>query len=165
METKKYTIYCQTTSVEATQQMGNQIGEWLRSENQSMCIALIGDLGTGKTHMSKGIGKGFGVTSEMTSPTFSLMNTYDVEGSRLYHFDLYRIESVDELENIAFCEYTEDQISIVEWANLFETEIPEETIWITIESIDEGTRRIQLSSDVVNEEVLQKLGGQYVVGY
>ena len=127
-------------------------------------MALIGDLGTGKTHMSQGISKGLGVSEDITSPTFSLMNTYMTLAGEIYHFDLYRMDDVSELENIGFYEFTEDQVAIVEWADKFEDELPDETLWIHIDSIDTHSRRITLESDVLDAETLNTLGGMYVVG-
>ncbi len=127
-------------------------------------MALIGDLGTGKTHMSQGIAKGLGVSEDITSPTFSLMNTYMTLAGEIYHFDLYRMDDVSELENIGFYEFTEDQVAIVEWADKFEDELPDETLWIHIDSIDTHSRRITLESDVLDAETLNTLGGMYVVG-
>ena len=82
----------------------------------------------------------------------------------IYHFDLYRMDDVSELENIGFYEFTEDQISIVEWADKFSDELPEETLWIRIVSIDEHSRAITLKSDLIDHETLVEIGGIYVVG-
>ena len=104
----KVQVHLKTHTVEDTQQFGQLLGAWVKHNGHPLCIALIGDLGTGKTHLSQGIAKGFGVTEEITSPTFAIMNTYDVNRTHLYHFDLYRLEDVSELENIGFYEYTEE---------------------------------------------------------
>lgn len=160
----KYKVTLETHSVEDTQCFGNQLGQWVKQSGNPLCIALIGDLGTGKTHMSQGIAKGLGVMEEITSPTFSLMNTYMTLLGEIYHFDLYRMDDVSELENIGFYEFTEDQVAIVEWADKFEDELPDETLWIHIDSIDTHSRRITLESDVLDAETLNTLGGMYVVG-
>ena len=136
----------------------------MKESSNPLCIALIGDLGTGKTHMSQGIAKGLGVVEEITSPTFSLMNTYMTVTGEIYHFDLYRMDDVSELENIGFYEFTEDQISIVEWADKFIDELPDETLWIHIDSIDAHSRHVTIESDVLDVETLNALGGTYVVG-
>ena len=154
----KNKVTLETYSVEDTQCFGERLGQC------PLCIALIGDLGTGKTHMSQGIAKGLGVSEDITSPTFSLMNTYMTLAGEIYHFDLYRMDDVSELENIGFYEFTEDQVAIVEWADKFEDELPDETLWIHIDSIDTHSRRITLESDVLDAETLNTLGGMYVVG-
>ena len=80
-------VQLETHTVEDTQQFGQLLGRWVKESGEPLCIALIGDLGTGKTHLSQGIAKGFGVTEEITSPTFAIMNTYDVDRTHLYHFE------------------------------------------------------------------------------
>lgn len=160
----KYKVTLETHSVEDTQCFGNQLGQWVKQSGNPLCIALIGDLGTGKTHMSQGIAKGLGVMEEITSPTFSLMNTYMTLLGEIYHFDLYRMDYVSELENIGFYEFTEDQISIVEWADKFIDELPNETLWIRIISLDDCSREITLESNLLDVETLRALGGKYVVG-
>ncbi|ETI99579.1 MAG: ATPase, YjeE family, partial [Veillonella dispar DORA_11] len=74
----KVQVHLKTYTVEDTQQFGKLLGAWVKQNGNPLCIALVGDLGTGKTHLSQGIAKGFGVTEEITSPTFAIMNTYDV---------------------------------------------------------------------------------------
>lgn len=160
----KYKVTLETHSVEDTQCFGNQLGQWVKQSGNPLCIALIGGLGTGKTHMSQGIAKGLGVMEEITSPTFSLMNTYMTLLGEIYHFDLYRMDYVSELENIGFYEFTEDQISIVEWADKFIDELPNETLWIRIISLDDCSRKITLESNLLDVETLSALGGKYVVG-
>lgn len=160
----KYKVTLETHSVEDTQCFGNQLGQWVKQSGNPLCIALIGDLGTGKTHMSQGIARGLGVMEEITSPTFSLMNTYMTLLGEIYHFDLYRMDYVSELENIGFYEFTEDQISIVEWADKFIDELPNETLWIRIISLDDCSRKITLESNLLDVETLSALGGKYVVG-
>lgn len=160
----KNKVTLETYSVEDTQCLGERLGQWVKESANPLCMALIGDLGTGKTHMSQGIAKGLGVSEDITSPTFSLMNTYMTLAGEIYHFDLYRMDDVSELENIGFYEFTEDQVAIVEWADKFEDELPDETLWIHIDSIDTHSRRITLESDVLDAETLNTLGGMYVVG-
>lgn len=160
----KNIVILETHSVQDTQCFGERLGHWVKESGSPLCMALIGILGTGKTHMSQGIARGLGVSEDITSPTFSLMNTYMTLAGEIYHFDLYRMDDVSELENIGFYEFTEDQVAIVEWADKFEDELPDETLWIHIDSIDTHSRRITLESDVLDAETLNTLGGTYVVG-
>ena len=160
----KNKVTLETHSVEDTQCFGERLGQWVKDCSNPLCIALIGDLGTGKTHLSQGIAKGFGVTEEITSPTFAIMNTYDVDRTHLYHFDVYRLDDISELENIGFYEYTEDCVSIVEWADKFPDELPDETLWIYLTRIDDTRRSITLSSDYLTKDDLVDIGGPYVVG-
>ena len=94
----------------------------------------------------------------MTSPTFALMNTYEVDGSYLYHFDLYRMDLVEELETIGFYEYTEETKSLVEWASKFTDELPDTTVWIEIEISGDGSRQFTIRTDILSEETLQRIG-------
>ncbi len=159
----KNKIECQSQSVEDTQALGENIGFFLQSITTPLCIAIVGDLGTGKTHLSKGIAIGFGITEEVTSPTFSIMNTYGAINHRLYHFDLYRLTTVEELDTIGFYEYTEEQKSIVEWADMFQDELPDTTLWVQIERISETERRITLASNIVDSQQLSTIGGRICI--
>ena len=154
MNTIQYTTHC----VEETLALGRSLGRFIKDYESPICIALDGTLGAGKTHFSQGIAKGFGVTEEVTSPTFALMNTYEVDGSNLYHFDLYRMDLVEELETIGFYEYTEETKSVVEWASKFEKELPDTTVWITIDVNTDGSRQFTVRTDLLSEETLQCIG-------
>ena len=152
------TIQYTTHSVEETLALGRSLGRFIKDYESPICIALDGTLGAGKTHFSQGIAKGFGVTEEVTSPTFALMNTYEVDGIYLYHFDLYRMDLVEELETIGFYEYTEETKSLVEWASKFTDELPDTTVWIEIEISDDGSRQFTVRTDIFSAETLQRIG-------
>ncbi len=96
-------------------------------------IAMYGDLGAGKTAFVQGLAKALGITSNITSPTFTIINEY--EGRLpLYHFDVYRIADCDEMYEIGYDEYISgDGVCIIEWAELIEEMIPENAVWIKIE--------------------------------
>jgi tRNA threonylcarbamoyladenosine biosynthesis protein TsaE len=80
-------------------------------------VACYGDLGSGKTRFIKGICEGLGVREHVASPTFTIINVYNAGGNTIYHFDLYRINSLDELYELGFEEYTNsDGICLIEWA-------------------------------------------------
>ncbi len=106
------------------------------------CLALIGDLGTGKTTISQMVGKALGVKSAMPSPTFALMNEYDLDKGKLIHSDVYRLADEEELYEIGFEEYFNDEnIIIVEWADLimpFLREYSQHLIVIEIDYAEEG---------------------------
>jgi tRNA threonylcarbamoyladenosine biosynthesis protein TsaE len=131
-------------SVEKTEKIGNQIGKLV---NKGDIICLMGNLGTGKTHLTKGIAKGLDIQDHITSPTFNIVNEY--EGRiKLFHFDVYRVNDPDEIAAIGFDEYIfGDGVSIIEWANYIEELIPEESLKITIEKIpelNENARKIKM---------------------
>ena len=109
-------------------------------------VALVGDLGAGKTHFSKGIALGLDCTDPVTSPTFSLVNEYLTGRIPIYHFDFYRIETSDELEQIGWEEYLDqDGVVIVEWADKFPDCMPGESLWCRIEIPRDGSREITFS--------------------
>ncbi len=107
-------------------------------------FALIGELGAGKTIVAKGIARGMGITDEITSPTFTLMEIYEA-AVPLYHFDLYRISSHDELDQLFFEEYWEgDGISVIEWADRALDRLPASRITVTIGYMNETSRSITI---------------------
>lgn len=113
-------------------------------------VCLDGDLGVGKTVFAKGFAKGLGIEEEITSPTFTIVNTYEGERT-LHHFDMYRISDISELEEIGYEEYFfSDAICLIEWASLVEDIIPSDAIKIEIEKdLEQGLeyRRIRMTGE------------------
>ncbi len=134
----KYLNEIISKSTEETFNLGFQLGKSARIGD---IFALTGELGTGKTILTKGIAKGLGIDEEITSPTFTLLEIYPAE-TPFYHFDLYRIESQAELDHLGFEEYWEgDGVSVIEWADKA-GELSGNIIKIKIEYLDEKRRRI-----------------------
>ncbi len=129
--------------LEETKEFGIKLGQILEGGD---IVCLNGDLGAGKTTLTKSIGLGLGVSDYITSPTFTLINEYR---GRLpvYHFDVYRLENVDELYDLGFDEYFYGKgISIIEWAEKIEKLLPKERIVLNIEKgIDIDERRINIT--------------------
>ena len=96
--------------------------------------ALIGDLGVGKTVFTKGFARGLGIEEPVSSPTFTILQIYEEGRLPLYHFDVYRIEEPEEMEEVGFDDYIYgDGVCLIEWANRIEDILPEETIYVVIE--------------------------------
>ena len=97
-----------------TEELGRMLGLSVKS---GCVICLNGNLGAGKTHFTKGIAKALGIGDVITSPTFTIVNEYRSKGILFLHFDLYRLESYDDLESIGFEEYMDqDAVSVIEWS-------------------------------------------------
>ncbi|MBP3626671.1 MAG: tRNA (adenosine(37)-N6)-threonylcarbamoyltransferase complex ATPase subunit type 1 TsaE [Clostridia bacterium] len=106
-------------------------------------IAYKGGLGMGKTCFTRGVAKGLGYSGNVTSPTFDLINEYIGGRLSLYHFDMYRIESWEDLYSCGFFEYIESEgIVAVEWSENIENALPENTYFIEISRIDDTVREI-----------------------
>jgi len=119
-------------TVEETEKLGIQLGNLANSGD---IICLVGDLGTGKTHLTKGIAKGLSIDEHITSPTFNIVNEYDGR-LKFYHFDVYRVNDPDEIAAIGFDEYIfGGGVSVIEWANYIEEIIPKESLTITLEKV------------------------------
>ena len=135
----------ETNNPEATEALGEKLGREARA-GQIYCLS--GDLGVGKTVFTKGFAKGLGITEHVTSPTFAIVNEY--EGRLpLYHFDVYRIGDVEEMEEIGYedCFYGEG-VCLIEWADLIQEILPPDVIAIEIEkNLEKGFdyRKITIS--------------------
>ena len=124
-------ITIESNSAEETFALGQKIGERVKP---GTIISLTGDLGVGKTVFTQGLAKGLGIMEPVNSPTFTIVQVY--EGGRLpfYHFDVYRIGDIEEMEEIGYDDYFFGQgICLIEWANLIEEILPENLIKVTIE--------------------------------
>lgn len=108
-------------------------------------VTLNGTLGAGKTQFAQGVGEGLGITKKLISPTFNIIFEYESPTLRLYHFDLYRLDDVEQLEDIDFyalSDVSTQGASLIEWAELFPEEMPEDRLDLTIEVRDSGERAI-----------------------
>ena len=110
-------------------------------------IAFRGDLGAGKTCFTRGLAKGLGYLGAVTSPTFALVNEYRGGRIPLYHFDMYRINTWDDLYSTGFFDYLDNGIIAAEWSENIEAALPKNTIYVTIEKLDNDTRKITISKE------------------
>lgn len=140
---------------EDTAKFGRRLGELLFS---GATVVLNGDLGAGKTTLSQSVGAGLGVDDYITSPTFALVNEY--EGRLpMYHMDVYRIEAVDELDDLGLDDYFySDGVSVVEWGERIERFLPEDRLELRIEKVSEMDRKVTVqASGEKFLELLEKL--------
>jgi tRNA threonylcarbamoyladenosine biosynthesis protein TsaE len=125
---------------DATVAWGRSLASSLRAGD---VIALVGNLGAGKTHATKGIVAGLGAASDVSSPTFTLVHEY--RGGRLpvFHFDFYRLNAPDEVLNIGWDDYLDSGgVTVVEWADKFPALLPDSTHWFRFEILPDGTRSV-----------------------
>ena len=123
----------------ATEALGRLLGRHLKDGD---VLCLSGDLGAGKTLLSRGIATSLGVEPEaVTSPTFAIMNVYEGKELEVRHFDLYRLNRPEELEDIGFGEYAGGEgVTLIEWAELFSEQLPEEYLQVVLRHEDAGRR-------------------------
>ena len=129
-----------SASPDETQRIGREFGADLR---QGAVVALVGQLGAGKTQFVKGLVAGIGARTEVTSPTFTLIHEYTGGRLPVYHFDFFRIEDQQSAERLGLDEYFfGDGVSIVEWADKFPDVIPVNALRISFETKSENERLI-----------------------
>lgn len=127
----------ETNSPEDTFRLGEEIG---RNAKPGEVYTLTGDLGVGKTVFTQGVAAGLGIAGPVNSPTFTILQIYEEGRLPLYHFDVYRIGDVEEMEEIGCDDYFYgDGVCLIEWAELIEEILPKDRISITIEKdLDKG---------------------------
>ena len=131
-----------TKSSEETISVASKLAKTLK---KPLVISLVGDLGAGKTTFTKGFALGLGIDENITSPTFTILNEYKGENN-LYHFDMYRLSSKEEADELGFEEYFDlsklDGITVVEWAENVKGLLPNLHTEIEIRKVDDETREI-----------------------
>lgn len=123
-----------------TENIGKMLGEKI---TDGVVIAFKGDLGMGKTCFTRGLALGLGSTDQVTSPTFALVNEYLSGRIPLYHFDMYRISGWEDLYSTGFFDYIDEgAVLACEWSENIENALPENTIFVEFNRIDDLTREI-----------------------
>lgn len=145
----EYTIT--TTSEATTQAVGGAAAPLVQPGD---VLVLTGDLGAGKTQLTKGLAAGLGVIEPVTSPTFNILLVH--EGRiPLYHFDLYRLTRSEELEDLDYWGTLEaDGVAVVEWGDRFAQSIPEQCVIVTLQVTGDESRAITLAPRGVRGEAL-----------
>ncbi len=136
-----------TYKPQETFELGREMGETAR---QGQIFCLDGDLGAGKTVFTQGFAVGLGIEEPVNSPTFTIVQQYDGGRLPLYHFDVYRIGDISEMEEIGYedCFYGEG-VCLIEWSNLIEELLPEDVVHIKIlKDLEKGFdyRRIEIEN-------------------
>ena len=137
----------ETNSPEETEALGIKLAE---QSVPGQVLTLIGDLGVGKTVFTQGFAKGLQIDEPICSPTFTIVQVYDTGRLPFYHFDVYRIGDIEEMDEIGYEDYIYgDGVSLIEWANLIEDILPESYTRVTIEkNLEKGFdyRKITIES-------------------
>lgn len=143
----KQTLDFISSSIEQTVRLGVRLGELLEIGD---IICLAGELGTGKTTLARGIGRGWGAGQRVTSPTFTLVNQYPRlrDGRTLYHVDCYRLRGEGEiitagLEDI----FDDDGVFMIEWPERIESLLSKSRLWITLRHVSETRRGLRFHSE------------------
>lgn len=124
-------IIIETNSPEETFELGKRLGEQAKP---GWIFTLVGDLGVGKTVFTQGLARGLGIEEPVSSPTFTIVQEYDTGRLPFYHFDVYRIGDIEEMEEIGYDDcFFGGGVCLVEWADLIEELIPEHAFHVTIE--------------------------------
>ena len=129
--TEMNVISIETNSPEETLEFGKKLGE---QAEPGQVYTLVGDLGVGKTLFTQGFAKGLGIAEPISSPTFTIVQEYEEGRLPFYHFDVYRIGDIEEMDEIGYEDYISGGgVSLIEWSNLIEEILPEERTEILIE--------------------------------
>jgi len=125
-------------SVKQTENLGKRIASVLKGDE---VIAMFGDLGAGKTAFTRGVASGLGFENGVSSPTFAIVNEYNAKFN-IYHFDMYRITSEDDLYSVGFYDYLGNGVLIIEWSENIEYALEDNIIRIFIKKSDVEEQRI-----------------------
>lgn len=132
-----------TQSPQETRALGRSLAQSLQPGD---VLLLFGDLGAGKSEMTRGIAEGLGVSGPVTSPSFTILNVYDDGRVPLYHFDWYRLESAEELYEMGMDEYLGgDGVAVVEWPSQCPEAIPETCLSVKLTPVGDTEREITLT--------------------
>lgn len=148
----KITTYC----AEQTMKLGETLAGIMEN---STCIYLIGEMASGKTQFTRGIARGLGLESQVCSPTFAIINTYDDGSSKLYHMDAYRLDDPEELDYIGFFDIYRNEKIVIEWADIIWDSLYDTGIAVNIlpDEKELDTRHIEIKAYPDSMHILKKL--------
>ena len=140
-----------TKSITETEDLGRRLAHIISDRTSGSFIAMYGDLGAGKTVFVRGVSAVLSPGSRVKSPTYTLVNEYRKGKRPFFHFDLYRISSVDELEGFGFYDYLKQGDCIAEWSENLGESVPDNSIKVCIEKINDTDRKITIEGLDVEE--------------
>ena len=150
------TIDFTSSSVEQTVRLGVRLGELLQMQD---VLCLSGELGAGKTALARGIGRGWGTTARVTSPTFTLIHEYprSKDGRILHHLDCYRLENEADIETIGLEDVLDGHSPVmIEWPERVGNWLPDDRLWITLTYISQTRRSLRLEAQGTRSAKLLK---------
>ena len=130
-----------SSSASETENIGKKLAKKLKGTE---VIALFGELGAGKTAFTRGLSEGLGFEDGVSSPTFALVHEYEGKFP-IFHFDMYRVTTYDDLYSTGFFDYIGNGILVIEWSENIEGVLPNDAIRITIKPLSENEREITIS--------------------
>lgn len=134
---------------DATLHAGRELGQLMQSHSDSLCVFLQGNLGAGKTTLTRGILQAFGHTSAVKSPTYTLVETYQLKGRSLHHFDLYRLKDPEELEFMGIRDYfSGNAICLIEWPEQGKNFLPQADLICKLD-YEATSRRLSIQSNLI----------------
>ena len=139
-----------TVTIKSISDLDRAAGEFLGKIGDARLLAFYGQMGAGKTTFTVALCKALGVVADkVCSPTFTIISEYlSGKGDPIYHFDFYRIKKVDEVRDISFDEYAySGYFCFMEWPELIEELLPEETVRVTIKELDNGERCLEVNGN------------------
>ena len=137
--------------------LGERLAAFLQAGD---VIALDGELGAGKTTLAQGIASGLGVAEVVNSPTFTIIHEYTSGRLPFYHFDVYRLNKAEELEDLGYEDYFYGEgVTVVEWAKLIGDYLPEAYLYLTLAHVPEGREIALLAKGERYEKLVEELTG------
>ncbi len=138
-----------TSSAEETEKLGRELAARLLDASLPPFVALYGDLGVGKTALTRGIASVIAPGAPVRSPTFALVHEYRGNTRPLFHFDMYRIDSEDDLESIGYWDYLDRGICVVEWSEKIPFALPDHYLKVIIEKCPDNLDARKITAEIV----------------
>ena len=139
-----------TASSDETESVGATLAAQLADGSLPPFVALYGDLGAGKTALTRGLASVLAPGAPVRSPTFALVNEYRKSAIPIFHFDMYRVEGEDDLESIGYWDYLDRGICVVEWSEKIPFALPDRYLRVTIEKLPNAADARKITAELVH---------------